>query len=158
MVKEGDLDKNQDNSSKMVDSFLLKLQKSGTEFLEKDNFHDDPHRELKPHEKVPRFQESFKKRKYRKLKSTCKRKTGGFLHLLKEIYFKTELPNYVSACAPQSKFPSRHFCSVCGFRSSYTCVQCRSLFCCIRCMIIHKETRCLGFKSLNSRWEFKLFN
>ena len=28
---------------------------------------------------------------------------------------KSEAPNYLSVCVPPSKFPTRHFCAVCGY-------------------------------------------
>ncbi|GFP98247.1 swr1 complex subunit 6 [Phtheirospermum japonicum] len=39
----------------------------------------------------------------------------------------------------------RHFCTVCGVLSNYTCVQCGMRFCSPRCQNIHNNTRCLRF-------------
>ncbi len=55
------------------------------------------------------------------------------------------VPNYLSACAAHSTFPARHFCSVCGNFSDYTCTRCGQRFCSIKCNNNHKETRCLKF-------------
>ncbi|CDQ99004.1 unnamed protein product, partial [Oncorhynchus mykiss] len=54
-----------------------------------------------------------------------------------------EEPNYLSAAAPPSSLPPRLFCSVCGFPSSYTCCSCGGRYCSTRCLITHRETRCL---------------
>ncbi|XP_063177668.1 zinc finger HIT domain-containing protein 1, partial [Chroicocephalus ridibundus] len=54
-----------------------------------------------------------------------------------------EGPNYVSACAPPSRLPQRHFCAVCGFPSPYTCVACGARYCSGRCLGTHQDTRCL---------------
>ena len=56
---------------------------------------------------------------------------------------KPESSNYLKAVAPASKFPKRHFCAVCGYQAPYTCCQCGTRFCTIRCKETHKETRCL---------------
>ncbi|XP_054708969.1 zinc finger HIT domain-containing protein 1-like [Uloborus diversus] len=53
--------------------------------------------------------------------------------------------NYIKAVVPPSKYPPRHFCSVCGFSSNYTCVQCGARFCSIKCNGTHKDTRCLKY-------------
>jgi len=52
---------------------------------------------------------------------------------------------YFSVQAEPSLFPPRHFCSVCGFFSNYTCTKCGSRFCCVRCKNTHEESRCLKF-------------
>ncbi|XP_038128252.1 zinc finger HIT domain-containing protein 1-like [Cyprinodon tularosa] len=52
-------------------------------------------------------------------------------------------PNYLSAAAPPSSLPPRHFCCVCGFPSHYTCSTCGGRYCSSRCLITHRETRCL---------------
>ncbi|KAK3271444.1 hypothetical protein CYMTET_20206 [Cymbomonas tetramitiformis] len=39
-------------------------------------------------------------------------------------------PNYfTAAAAPPKATSARHFCSVCGFTSTYTCVRCGARFC-----------------------------
>ncbi|KAH0626256.1 hypothetical protein JD844_001139, partial [Phrynosoma platyrhinos] len=53
----------------------------------------------------------------------------------------SEGPNYLTACAPPSNLPQRHFCTVCGFPSNYTCVSCGARYCCVKCLGTHQETR-----------------
>uniref|UniRef100_A0A4W6CSW0 Zinc finger, HIT-type containing 1 n=1 Tax=Lates calcarifer TaxID=8187 RepID=A0A4W6CSW0_LATCA len=50
-------------------------------------------------------------------------------------------PNYLSAAAPPSSLPPRHFCCVCGFPSHYTCTTCGGRYCCSKCLCTHRETR-----------------
>uniref|UniRef100_A0A3B3WCU5 HIT-type domain-containing protein n=1 Tax=Poecilia mexicana TaxID=48701 RepID=A0A3B3WCU5_9TELE len=52
-------------------------------------------------------------------------------------------PNYLSAAAPPSSLPPRLFCCVCGFPSHYTCTTCGGRYCSSRCLLTHRETRCL---------------
>ena len=49
--------------------------------------------------------------------------------------------NYFSITVPPSRFPARKFCSVCGFVSSYVCVQCGTKYCSSKCLQTHKDTR-----------------
>jgi hypothetical protein len=53
--------------------------------------------------------------------------------------------NYANIASAPSTKPARHFCSVCGFASAYTCTRCGLRFCGLRCQRTHKETRCLKF-------------
>lgn len=54
--------------------------------------------------------------------------------------------NYHTIAAKPSVFPARQcFCSVCGYRGSYSCTRCGSKFCSIKCNESHKETRCFKF-------------
>ena len=54
--------------------------------------------------------------------------------------------NYITAAAGPSKWTAaRKFCSVCGFPSTYTCVQCAARICSRKCNVTHTETRCLKF-------------
>lgn len=56
------------------------------------------------------------------------------------------VPTYLrAAVGPPSSTSRRHFCTVCGFSSNYTCVQCGTRFCSTRCRTIHNDTRCLKF-------------
>lgn len=121
--------------------------------LELDNFHDDPHADLVMSKKVPKFQDSLvEQSRSRK----TKRKTGdmvvkakyrkNFSQLLEDDRHLAETSNtpcYANAQAPPSKRPERHFCAVCGFPSNYTCVSCGTRYCCIRCLGVHQDTRCL---------------
>jgi len=53
--------------------------------------------------------------------------------------------NYISAQAPPSKKPQRHFCAVCGFPSKYCCTVCGARYCSLNCQETHQETRCLKY-------------
>jgi zinc finger HIT domain-containing protein 1 len=56
-----------------------------------------------------------------------------------------EKKNYFTIAAKPSKYPPLKLCSVCGFTSQYTCHICGSLYCSLKCLDIHKDTRCLKF-------------
>eukprot|EP00667_Euglena_gracilis_P022390 EG_transcript_24892 len=56
---------------------------------------------------------------------------------------ETKLPWYATAAAGPSKLPPRRFCSVCGFRSPYTCTKCGARFCSVRCKGVHDDQRCM---------------
>lgn len=120
------------------------------EALEQDNFHDDPHADLVMSKKVPKFQdntENARTRKSKKAKGADYYKNKyrkNFVQLLEED--KSQRPeeeSYWNAQAPPSKFPSRNFCAVCGFPSTYTCCSCGIRYCSIRCLKTHQDTRCL---------------
>ena len=66
---------------------------------------------------------------------------GAFVPRRGQNLSTAEPPNYVSACAPPSKLPQRHFCAVCGFPSAYTCVTCGARYCSSRCLGTHQDTR-----------------
>jgi len=55
--------------------------------------------------------------------------------------------NYISAQAPPSSKPIRHFCAVCGFNSAYTCIVCGMRYCSLACQETHRDTRCLKYTS-----------
>uniref|UniRef100_A0A914XLV9 HIT-type domain-containing protein n=1 Tax=Plectus sambesii TaxID=2011161 RepID=A0A914XLV9_9BILA len=132
------------------------------EALEQDNFHDDPHANLQWHKKMPKFEDkSGKKRRNTEEDgepaSKKKRKIRGehfkqrfrknFHALLEEEYIQSsnpdnpEKPTYFSAQVPSSNLPVRHFCTVCGFHSNYTCVRCGVRYCSVKCRDVHTETR-----------------
>lgn len=74
----------------------------------------------------------------------------NFLQLLEEDAIQNEKSadkcvNYISAQAPPSKKPQRHFCAVCGFPSNYCCTVCGARFCSLMCQETHQETRCLKY-------------
>ncbi|XP_005110524.1 zinc finger HIT domain-containing protein 1 [Aplysia californica] len=126
-------------------------QRKALEALEQDNFSEDPHADLKMSKKAPKFEEVMDtssgpgpKRK-KKTKGDFKlRYRKNFAALLEEEHMMNrEGPSYTSSCAPRSKLPERRFCAVCGFPSNYTCVQCGTRYCCVRCLGTHKDTRCL---------------
>jgi hypothetical protein len=54
-------------------------------------------------------------------------------------------PNYVSVAAGPSRYPPRHFCSICGYLGKYSCVRCGSKYCSIKCNKTHAEMRCMKF-------------
>lgn len=90
------------------------------------------------------------KRKTRQAKALeNKRAPKSFLELLNEGNLESlppHVPTYLrAAVGPPSSIARRHFCTVCGFSSTYTCVQCGMRFCSIKCRTIHNDTRCLKF-------------
>lgn len=127
-------------------------QRKFMEILEADNYHDDPHADLVMSKKIPKFEENLETRSTRNKK---KERTAeyyqmkyrkNFQQLVEEDRIDAELnnrPSYLDAAAEDSKFPPRHFCAVCGFMSNYVCLTCGTRYCCIKCMNVHLETRCL---------------
>ncbi|CAF0738159.1 unnamed protein product [Adineta ricciae] len=57
----------------------------------------------------------------------------------------SEAKNYFTIVAKPSKYPPLKLCAVCGLTSQYTCQICGSLYCSLKCLDIHKDTRCLKF-------------
>ncbi|XP_064394091.1 zinc finger HIT domain-containing protein 1-like isoform X2 [Halichondria panicea] len=120
------------------------------EALEKDNFHDDPHAiyaHLTSKTKLPTFADGSEKKK-KKTRTNAdhfkQRFRKTFQSLLEEVPPETyQKPSFVTAAAPPSKLPPRHFCAVCGFFSKYRCVTCGARYCSVRCLGTHKDTRCL---------------
>uniref|UniRef100_UPI00358E5A71 zinc finger HIT domain-containing protein 1 isoform X1 n=1 Tax=Myxine glutinosa TaxID=7769 RepID=UPI00358E5A71 len=118
------------------------------EALEKDNFQEDPNSGLPLlAARLPQFDsaETQGKRKKKTRGDHFKlrfRKT--FQSLLEEENLSvSEGTTYFSASVPPSALPARHFCTVCGFPSAYTCVTCGSRYCTVRCLSLHQDTRCL---------------
>lgn len=123
--------------------------------LEQDNFHEDPHADLVMSKKVPKFDETLTDQTNGRVGRKTKRKNGDFikakyrkhwLQLLEEDRLSYDEGNdlcYTGAQASESKLPERHFCAVCGFPSNYTCTVCGTRYCCIRCLGVHQDTRCL---------------
>ncbi|KAG8238240.1 hypothetical protein J437_LFUL018185 [Ladona fulva] len=120
------------------DAARMRRARKALESLEHDNFHEDPHADLGMfylliyhcHYDLNDFLLSmgFKK---------------SFAQLIEEEKTYIQEHNYISAQAPPSQFPERHFCSVCGFPSNYTCIPCGSRYCSVRCLGTHLDTRCL---------------
>jgi zinc finger HIT domain-containing protein 1 len=111
--------------------------------LERDNYHDDPHPNIKLSKKVPKFEDSDKSGERRR--GNLRLKLLNLNQLIEEDA-RRPAPNYTTAVAPDpAKFnlPQRHFCAVCGFNGKYTCVTCGARFCSINCQTTHKETRCM---------------
>ncbi len=121
--------------------------------LEKDNFHDDPHANLifinKKMLHVEGQEEQSKaaaKNRKRKIRSDhYKQRFRKTLQNLveEEATLDKAAPNYFTCVAPPSSQPAKKLCSVCGFPSSYNCVQCGFKFCSSECQQTHKDTRCL---------------
>ncbi|KAK2155717.1 hypothetical protein LSH36_233g08158 [Paralvinella palmiformis] len=146
-------------SRRVLDSAARRRrQRKALEALEADNFQDDPHADLRMSKKAPKFEETIdtgpqvgRKKKKRRSDIFKERFRKNFAALLEEEQMMTgDLPGYQTACVPPSHFPERHFCSVCGypckfhtFPSNYTCVQCGSRYCSVRCLGTHQDTRCL---------------
>lgn len=122
-------------------------QRKALDALESDNFQDDPHADLKMSRKAPKFDETLNcGRKYRKRKSELRFRSKNFAGIVEEEQMlNKEGPNYFNAVVPPSKFPERHFCSVCGFPSNYTCVSCGTRYCSVKCLGTHQDTRCLKY-------------
>lgn len=125
--------------------------KKALEALEQDNYHDDPHSDLVMSKKVPKFNSDLdgprntrKSRKSRPPDYYKIKYRKSFQQILEDFRLSNPAaPNYVTAAAPPSKFPERHFCAVCGFPSTYTCTSCGTRYCCLRCLSVHQDTRCL---------------
>lgn len=139
------------------DASRKRRQRKVLEALEEDNFQEDPHADLRMSKRAPKFDEEpgpstaggaasiiRPKKKKSKGEHYKQRFRKNFAALLDEEQSALrEGPGYLSAGVPPSRFPERHFCSVCGFPSNYTCVQCGSRYCSVRCLGTHQDTRCL---------------
>nr|CAG4635808.1 EOG090X0GXS [Artemia franciscana] len=139
------------NSRKILDDATRKRRaRKALEALEQDNFHEDPHANLVMNKKIPKFEETLegkvkRGRKQRTAEYYKQRFRKTFSQLVEEDQILSSgKPNYTSALAPPSKFPDRHYCAVCGFPSSYTCLTCGTRYCCIRCLETHQDTSCLN--------------
>ncbi|XP_076801084.1 zinc finger HIT domain-containing protein 1-like isoform X2 [Clavelina lepadiformis] len=132
------------------------------EALEKDNFQEDPLENIQetPKTKRPKFgipsdqeleneaqhtQPSKKKKRTRgdHFKQRFRKTFAAVLEEQRQTLGDSEGPSYFHAVVPSSRFPGRHFCAVCGFFSSYTCVSCGARYCSVRCLGTHQDTRCL---------------
>lgn len=115
------------------------------EALEQDNFHEDPHANLVAHS-APRFEDNKENKRRKRLKTEpfklrCRKNFAALLE--EEAQNFAEDRNYLTAQVPPPRYPARHFCAVCGFKSDYTCVQCGARYCSVKCYGVHKDTRCL---------------
>ncbi|CAG8686117.1 14422_t:CDS:2, partial [Acaulospora morrowiae] len=52
----------------------------------------------------------------------------------------SDVPTYLTAAAGPSRYPSRKFCSVCGYLSNYSCKTCGMKYCSVKCLETHEET------------------
>ena len=84
--------------------------------------------------------------------TTGKKGQRGKLDLAKVFYqefYENEdylnFHNYLSVAAKPSKFPTRFFCSVCGYNAKYQCTRCGLRYCTMKCGETHRETRCIKF-------------
>lgn len=141
-VKEGDKRRVLDEATRR------RRQRKALEALEADNYHEDPHADLVMSKKVPKFEDQLELRgRKRKSKSAeyFKMKYRKTLQQMidEDAALHPEAPNYASAAVGPSDLPERHFCSVCGFFSKYTCVPCGARYCGLRCLNTHLDTRCL---------------
>jgi len=140
------------DAGKVLDQVArARRQKKALEALEQDNFQDEPHADLVMNKRAPKFQEALdgskgptKRRKFRP-PDYYKKYRKNISQMIEEDIQRREDGNcrYIAAQAPPSKLPARHFCNVCGFPSTYTCVQCGVKYCSIKCYSTHQDTRCL---------------
>lgn len=153
-ARESNRVKDADKKRVLDEASRIRRARKALNALEQDNFHEDPHADLVMSKKVPKFDETLPEQSNGRGRKV-KRKNGDFikakyrknlLQLLEDdriAYEELDEPCYSSAQAPESKMPERHFCAVCGFPSNYTCTVCGTRYCCIRCLGIHQDTRCL---------------
>lgn len=158
-ARESNRNKEADKKRVLDEVSRMRRARKALMALEQDNFHEDPHADLVMSKKVPKFDDTLTEPTTSTTKRKNKRKTGDFMRtkyrktlmqLLEDDrvnFEETSDPCYSSAQAPDSKIAERHFCSVCGFPSNYTCTVCGTRYCCIRCLGVHKDTRCLKWTS-----------
>jgi len=150
------------------DASRQRRARKALEALEADNNQDDPHADLVMSKKaLSLFQddkgdgagpERRPKRKARTLEYYKLRFRKNLSQLLEEEHDRmlTEedledgmpledgpIPGYLAATVPESRYPPRKLCAVCGFPSQYTCVTCGTRYCSLKCLETHQETRCL---------------
>lgn len=123
-------------------------QRKALEALEADNFHDDPHADLVMSKKVPKFQDQLESRGRKKKAKSAEYFKQKYRKTLQQLIEEDKIqrpehPNYSSISVGSSELPERHFCTVCGYFSKYTCVPCGARYCSVRCLNTHQDTRCL---------------
>ncbi|KAL3341271.1 hypothetical protein AABB24_025691 [Solanum stoloniferum] len=138
-----------DNRTQAMLSRLDALE-SDNAVVEPQLLDDDDEASLDDEDQVFHKYPKGTKRKTRQAKALeNKRAPKSFLELLNEANLESlppHVPTYLrAAVGPPSSIARRHFCTVCGFSSTYTCVQCGMRFCSIKCRTIHNDTRCLKF-------------
>ncbi|XP_078434348.1 HIT-type Zinc finger family protein isoform X4 [Wolffia australiana] len=98
---------------------------------------------------IQRKQSKNMKRKTRhgKAMENAKRAPRTFMELLHDANLEAlphHVPTYLrAAVGPPTATARRHFCTVCGYTASYTCVRCGARFCSCRCQVIHGISRVL---------------
>lgn len=97
--------------------------------LQRDNYNDV---------KIEIPKESAKKNK----QSLGVRKILTSRKTLQNYIDETETTLRRQASIPESGYPRRQFCSVCGYWGSYRCLKCGLSNCSQLCADAHKETRC----------------
>jgi len=147
-------------SGEKLNEFQTSKRNARLEQLENDNFIQQAVRTKKNEEEdfipVEDAEEEFSSRKRKKL--TLKRKADrlrrnqlqSFSAVLENEYYEaypSHVPTILTISAQPSIFPRKHFCSVCGYFSNYTCTRCGIRFCSTKCNHIHQETRCLKWTS-----------
>lgn len=147
------------------DASRQRRARKALERLECDNNQDDPHADLVMSKKAlslfqdeggdNNVQERRTKRKAKTLEYYKQRFRKNFSQLLEEEVSAVmtdgeeedgesgPVPGYLTAQVPESRLPPRKLCAVCGFPSTYTCVTCGARYCCLKCLEVHQETRCL---------------
>ncbi|XP_050230055.1 SWR1 complex subunit 6 isoform X2 [Mercurialis annua] len=123
----------------------------GMEMVETNDDDEASHDDDDDEGYLQKKQSKSTKRKTRQAKAleNARKAPRNFLELLHEASLESlppHVPSYLrAAVGPPSSSCRRHFCTVCGFASNYTCVRCGMRFCSIRCQNIHDDTRCLKF-------------
>ena len=164
MSKAGSARLKDNNSRRVLDEASRQRRaRKALEALEADNNQDDPHADLVMSKKAlslfqdeggETVQERRGRRKTRTLEYYKQRFRKNFSQLLEEeSAMMTEedeeeeeagaVPGYLSAQVPDSRYPGRRLCAVCGFPSRYCCVNCGTRYCCLACQETHQDTRCL---------------
>uniref|UniRef100_A0A0N5CFW4 HIT-type domain-containing protein n=1 Tax=Strongyloides papillosus TaxID=174720 RepID=A0A0N5CFW4_STREA len=152
-------------NAKILDEVERKKRlKKRLDYLEKDNFQEDPFANLVVNKKRPKFEvdDDEDEQKKRKNMSASERKAEirkkklrqehfkqrfrkNFAALLEDEKSNSEVPKeikqlYDKATAPPSRYPAKRYCQPCGFPSKYNCLRCGGSYCCIQCRDIHFDT------------------
>ncbi|WVY94080.1 hypothetical protein V8G54_033168 [Vigna mungo] len=128
----------------------LENDNAGFEIADANNDDDEASLDEEDQFYIQKKQSKGTKRKTRQAKALeARRAPRTFLELLHEANLESLPPHVPShwkaAVGPPSSTSRRHFCTVCGFSSNYTCVRCGMRFCSYRCQNVHNDTRCLKF-------------
>ncbi|XP_014489646.1 SWR1 complex subunit 6-like isoform X1 [Vigna radiata var. radiata] len=128
----------------------LENDNAGFEIADANNDDDEASLDEEDQFYIQKKQSKGTKRKTRQAKALeARRAPRTFLELLHEANLESlppHVPSYwKAAVGPPSSTSRRHFCTVCGFSSNYTCVRCGMRFCSYRCQNVHNDTRCLKF-------------
>jgi zinc finger HIT domain-containing protein 1 len=91
------------------------------------------------------FDDNYEPKQKKSKKHTTPATTTNIDNIKVNNQIKTPKVNYLTIASQPSVYPPRHFCSLCGSLSSFSCVRCGSRYCCVNCYGTHKETMCLKF-------------